>query len=97
MLLAPLLAPLADRRPFERKKRGFNPPLDGWLDGDLAPRQEGLGARLASTTSGQLDAARVDALVAAWRRGDKRLGEQLLQLMLLDESLAQLRALAAQP
>jgi asparagine synthase (glutamine-hydrolysing) len=96
MLLAPLLAPLADRRPFERKKRGFNPPLDGWLDGDLAPRQEGLGARLASTTSGQLDAARVDALVAAWRRGDKRLGEQLLQLMLLDESLAQLRALAAE-
>jgi asparagine synthase (glutamine-hydrolysing) len=96
-LLAPLLAPIEDRQPFERKKRGFNPPLEGWLDGDLAPRQEGLGARLAATSSGQLDAARVDTLVASWRGGDKRLGEQLLQLMLLDESLAQLRALAANP
>jgi asparagine synthase (glutamine-hydrolysing) len=95
-LLAPALAPLADREPFTRKKRGFNPPLAGWLEGDLAPRLDGLGKRLAATTSGHLDAARVDACVAAWRKGGERLAEQILQLVLLDESLSQLAALAAQ-
>ena len=95
-LLAPALAPLADREPFARKKRGFNPPVAGWLEGDLAPRLPGLGARLAALTSGQLAAARVDAYVAAWRNGGDRLGEQVLQLVLLDESLAQLAALAAE-
>jgi asparagine synthase (glutamine-hydrolysing) len=95
-LLAPALAPLADRAPFARKKRGFNPPVAGWLEGDLAPRLPGLGARLAALTSGQLVAARVDAYVAAWRDGGARLGEQVLQLVLLDESLAQLAALAAE-
>ena len=94
-LLAPALAPLADRAPLTRKKRGFNPPVAGWLEGDLAPRLAGLGARLAALTSGQLAAARVDAYVAAWRGGGARLGEQVLQLVLLDESLAQLAALAA--
>ena len=89
-LLAPALAPLADREPFTRKKRGFNPPLAGWLEGDLAPRLPGLGARLAALTGGQLAAARVDAFVAAWRDGDAGLGEQVLQLVILDESLAQL-------
>jgi asparagine synthase (glutamine-hydrolysing) len=95
-LLAPALAPLADRAPFTRKKRGFNPPLAGWLEGDLAPRLEGLGARLNATTAGHLDAARVDGYVAAWRTGGARLAEQILQLVLLDESLSQLAALAAQ-
>jgi asparagine synthase (glutamine-hydrolysing) len=95
LLLAPLLAPLADREPFTRKKRGFNPPVAGWLHGDLAPRLEGLGERLHARTAGQLAAARVDACVAAWRHGGARLGEQMLQLVILDESLAQLAALAA--
>jgi asparagine synthase (glutamine-hydrolysing) len=94
-LLAPALAPLADRAPLTRKKRGFNPPVAGWLEGDLAPRLAGLGARLAALTSGQLAAARVDAYIAAWRGGGARLGEQVLQLVLLDESLAQLAALGA--
>ncbi len=94
-LLAPALAPLADRAPLTRKKRGFNPPVAGWLEGDLAPRLTGLGPRLAALTSGQLAAARVDAFVAAWRGGGARLGEQVLQLVLLDESLAQLAALGA--
>ena len=94
MLLAPALAPLADREPFTRKKRGFNPPLAGWLEGDLAPRLPQLGTRLDALTSGQLSAARVDAFVSAWRNGPKRTSEQLLQLVLLDESLAQLATLA---
>lgn len=96
-LLAPAMAALGDLDPFARKKRGFNPPLAGWLEGDLAPRLPGLGTRLAARTSGQLDAARVDAFVAAWRAGRRGLAEQLLQLVLLDASLAQLAALAAAP
>ena len=95
-LFAPVLAPLADREPFTRKKRGFNPPIAGWLEGDLAPRLPGLGARLAALTSGQLVAARVDAFVTAWRDGAAGLGEQILQLVILDESLSQLATLAAE-
>ncbi|HEX9302608.1 MAG TPA: asparagine synthase-related protein, partial [Casimicrobiaceae bacterium] len=94
-LLAPALAALGDLDPFARKKRGFNPPLAGWLEGDLAPRLERLGARLARVSSGMLDASRVDAFVAAWRNGRAGFAEQVLQLVILDESLAQLAALVA--
>ena len=94
-LLAPALAPLADLDPFARKKRGFNPPLGGWLAGALAPRLPGLGERLAAVTSGQLSHRRIDAFVAAWRSGEAGLAEQLLQLVILDESLNQLVALSA--
>ena len=94
-LLEPALEAIRDQSPFARKKRGFNPPLTGWLEGDLASRLPDLGRRLAALTSGQLDAARIDAFVAAWRGGDSGLAEQVLQLIILDESLAQLTALAA--
>jgi asparagine synthase (glutamine-hydrolysing) len=94
-LLAPAMEAVADLDPFGRKKRGFNPPVAGWLEGDLAPRLPALGARLAAATGGQLAAARVDAFVAAWRAGGSGLGEQVLQLLILDESLAQLAALSA--
>ncbi len=94
-LLAPALAALADLKPFARKKRGFNPPLSGWLEGALAPRLAGLGERLAAVTSGQLSRQRIEAFVAAWRSGEAGLAEQLLQLVVLDESLGQLVALAA--
>ena len=96
-LLAPAMSALGELDPFARKKRGFNPPLDGWLEGDLAPRLPGLGARLARLTSGQLDAGRVDTFARAYRGGRHSLAEQLLQLVILDESLAQLSALAALP
>jgi len=94
LLLAPALAPIADLHPFARKKRGFNPPLDGWLRGDLAPRFDGLGERLSALSAGQLAAPRVDRFVAAWRGGSGDLAEQLLQLLILDESLCQLAELA---
>ena len=42
------------RGSFARKKRGFNPPLSGWLDDDLAPRLPGLGERLAHLSAGML-------------------------------------------
>ena len=94
-LLAPALAPLADRAPFTRKKRGFNPPLAGWLEGDLAPRlavsASGLprARRAISTPRASMPMSRPGAT------GGARLAEQILQLVLLDESLAQLAALAA--
>jgi asparagine synthase (glutamine-hydrolysing) len=96
-LLASAMTALAEPDLFSRKKRGFNPPIAGWLDGDLAPRQEGLGRRLAEVTGGQLAAARVDAFVATWREGCRGLAEQVLQLVILDESLTQLAALARKP
>ncbi len=92
--LAPALAPIADLDPFARKKRGFNPPIDGWLQGDLGPRLDGLGGRLSALSAGQLVAPRVDRFVAAWRDGASNLAEQLLQLVILDESLRQLAELA---
>ena len=95
-ILAPAMAALRDLDPLTRKKRGFNPPLTGWLQGDLAERMPDLGERLATRTSGQLIAERTDAFVAAWRRSRPGAAEQVLQLVLLDESLAQLAALAAQ-
>jgi asparagine synthase (glutamine-hydrolysing) len=94
LFLAPALAPIVDLDPFARKKRGFNPPLDGWLRGDLAPRLDGLGERLSALCAGQLNAARVDRFVAAWRGGSGNLAEQLLQLLILDESLRQLAELS---
>jgi asparagine synthase (glutamine-hydrolysing) len=93
-LLASAMAALGDLDPFGRKKRGFNPPLDGWLEGDLAPRLPGIGARLANASRGMLSASSVDAFMDAWRNGQKRYAEQVLQLVLLDASLNQLEALA---
>ncbi len=85
--LAPALAPL---RVIERGKHGFNPPLRPWLDEpETAARLPLLGAALAARTGGQLDAARVDALVRRDAR-DGRLAEQVLSLVVLEASLRQL-------
>lgn len=82
---------------FERKKRGFNPPLRHWLQIDLADRFPGLGKRLMETTHGQLDARAVDAMCVEYRAGSHYLAEQVLQLLILDESLCQLAAACAYP
>jgi asparagine synthase (glutamine-hydrolysing) len=78
---------------FQRKKRGFNPPLSGWLKTSLAERFSGLGSRLNRLTDGLLDATAVDAFAKAYRGGKEALAEQMLQLLILDESLTQLDAL----
>ena len=78
---------------FGRKKRGFNPPVRSWLVGDLQPRFNGLGARLRDFTSGQISGTAVDQYCSRYRAVDDAPDEQLLQLIVLDESLAQLRAL----
>jgi len=94
LLLERLIPELKPLDLFGRKKRGFNPPLRDWLARDLAGRFEGLGARLADATSRQVDAAADDRFCASYLHASDQPGEQLLQLLILDESLAQLRALA---
>ena len=91
--LSGALAPSVDRGIFSRKKRGFNPPIEKWLAVDLAPRLPGLGTRLSNLTLGQLEGPRVAAFVREWSRDSKRLSEQLLLLLFLDESLRQLAAI----
>ena len=77
---------------LSRKKRGFNPPLARWLREELAPRFDGLGERLQSLTSSQLRREPVDAFVERYVAGAEALAEQVLQLVMLDESLRQLAA-----
>ena len=89
--LAPDLERLAV---FARKKRGFNPPLRDWLAGDLGDRLASAGGSLAARTGGQLDRSRVDAMIAAYSR-TPALAEQVLSLIVLDESLRQLAAEAS--
>ena len=90
LLLQPACAELDDLDLFRRKKKGFNPPLTGWLREDLVGRFDGLGERLSHVTGEQLSIAAVDRLAQSYRAGDEALAEQVLQLMILDESLAQL-------
>jgi asparagine synthase (glutamine-hydrolysing) len=95
MLLAPALSPIGDLDVFSRKKRGFNPPIEALLKKDFAQRLEGLGERLAALTDGQISGTSANLLVTAWRTAGSKLGEQVLQLLILDESLRQLATLAA--
>jgi asparagine synthase (glutamine-hydrolysing) len=94
-LLEPAVGAVRDLDVFGRKKRGFNPPLRPWLQGALAPRFAGLGERLAGLSGHLLEGPRVDRMVARYRAGDDALGEGMLQLLILDESLRQLHALGS--
>lgn len=78
---------------FSRKKMGFNPPVAGLLQ-SLQGRFAGLPERLEKLTKGQLSATALQEALNQWR-SDRSYGEQLLQLLILDESLGQLQALAA--
>jgi len=76
---------------FEQKKRGFTPPLAGWLRGELRARLDGIGARLQTATAGQIAGARAEHLVQTFLGGRDALAEQVLQLLILDISLRQLQ------
>ncbi len=94
LFLANLAPTLVELGAFARKKRGFNPPLDGWLRDDLRERVEGLARSIEAVTGGQVEAARAQAMVDAYASASS-LAEQVLSLVILDESLRQLAALAA--
>ncbi|MFO1311956.1 MAG: asparagine synthase (glutamine-hydrolyzing) [Burkholderiales bacterium] len=88
------LAPELERLgTFARKKRGFNPPLSGWLRGDLAPRLAACADSLDGLTSGQIDARRVAFMMRAYANVPA-LAEHVLSLAILEESLRQLGSLA---
>ena len=72
------------------KKRGFSPPLNRWLREDLFARLPDLGKRLAAATHGQLEAQRVETLVAAYIGGFDKLAEPVYQLLVLDVALRSL-------
>lgn len=91
-LFAAITERLASLDLFNIKKRGFNPPLTPWLKEDLQQRFAGLGERLQTNTQGQINAARVERLVAEYQ-SRPALAEQILQLLILDASLSQLKAL----
>jgi asparagine synthase (glutamine-hydrolysing) len=92
-LFASVTERLASLDLFNLKKRGFNPPLQPWLKEDLKQHFVGLGERLQAHTQGQINAARVERLVAEYQ-SRPALAEQVLQLIILDASLLQLEAMA---
>ncbi|MGH8703242.1 MAG: asparagine synthase (glutamine-hydrolyzing) [Burkholderiales bacterium] len=96
-MLAPALGAVSDLDLFNRKKRGFNPPLRPWLHGALSPRFDGLGERLAVTTGQLLSGPAVASMADRYRAGDEPLAEGVLQLLILDESLLQLDELRNDP
>lgn len=91
--LAPLCRVCDELDLFNAPKRGFNPPIGDWLASSLRPRLAGLGAQLERLTAGQLKAARCEALIGRFLNGRRQDAEQVLQLLLLATSLAQLRAI----
>lgn len=92
-LFAEVTQRLASLKLFEIKKRGFNPPLQPWLQVDLKHRFAGLGQSLEILTHGQIHAGRVEQLITEYQQRPA-LAEQVLQLIILETSLSQLHALA---
>ncbi|MEQ6343065.1 MAG: asparagine synthase (glutamine-hydrolyzing) [Gammaproteobacteria bacterium] len=93
LLLKPACAPCDALGLFDQKKRGFNPPLGRWLKKDLAQRCSGLGERLSLLTEGQLAQGAINNAVDYYQQGANHMAEQVLQLLILDESLRQLDVL----
>jgi len=78
---------------LQRKKRGFNPPLDDWIKNDLIDRAHDMGQRLNRNTDQQLSVRSCDSLIKHYLSGSDFLSEQIIQLIILDESLHQLRSI----
>ncbi len=76
-------------------KRGFNPPLVAWLTRDLAPQLAQLCATLPERSNGVINVAGVKQFSALFTAAPARLAENMLQLLMLDESLRQLADLDA--
>jgi asparagine synthase (glutamine-hydrolysing) len=91
LALQPLCRPCEELDLFRRPKRGFNPPLERWLTNDLASRLDAAGDGLEAHSGGQIGARQVRSLVERHRGGERRLAERVLQLVILAESLGQLK------
>ena len=75
---------------FDAAKRGFNPPTARWLRHELRERLVGVGGRLAQATQNQIDGMRAQQFIESFISGNDARAEQVLQLLILDTSLAQL-------
>jgi len=91
-IFSQLLESLGELNPLKQKKRGFNPPLTHWLRHDLNHRFKGLGERLSLLSDGLLDQEAIDTLITHYKVGEESLAEQVLQLLVLDSSLSQLKS-----
>jgi len=90
-IFAPVCEGLGDNNPLKHKKKGFNPPLNHWLRDNLKERFDGLGERLNQITNGQLLSLPVNEMWQCYQQGENRFAEQVLQLLILDSSLRQLK------
>jgi asparagine synthase (glutamine-hydrolysing) len=72
---------------FEIKKRGFNPPLSHWLLNCWKDRYEGLGDRLHNSSNGIINPDGVERIITQYQAGQNKLAEQVLQLLILDQTL----------
>ncbi len=78
---------------FSAKKKGFNPPLNTWLQTDLADRLDDMPQRLETLTDGQIRGTPAKQLLGFYRKGNTRYAEQVHQLLFLEISLSQLHHL----
>ena len=89
-LLRAAMPTLASLNLFGAKKKGFNPPLESWLQNDLADRLDDMPRQLESLSESQISADATGELLRLYRKGNARYAEQVLQLLFLQISLAQL-------
>jgi asparagine synthase (glutamine-hydrolysing) len=75
---------------FKIKKRGFNPPLSHWLLNCWKERYQGLGDRLHTSSNGIMNSAGINHIITQYLGGQNKLAEQVLQLLILDETLQEL-------
>jgi asparagine synthase (glutamine-hydrolysing) len=78
---------------FEAKKKGFNPPLNTWLESDLVSRLDPMPKLLQELSQGQIVTTASAELLSLYRTGRRHHAEQLLQLLFLQISLSQLNEL----
>jgi asparagine synthase (glutamine-hydrolysing) len=96
-ILSAAMPQLADLNLFEQKKKGFNPSLSNWLQRDLADRLDPMPMALEKLTDGQIVSRAPAELLRLYRLGNDQYAEQLLQLLFLQISLAQLDVLRNRP
>jgi asparagine synthase (glutamine-hydrolysing) len=92
-LLAKAMPQLGSLDLFAQKKKGFNPPLNDWLQRDLRERLDAMPETLAAVSEGHVAATAPAELLRLYRLGNTQYAEQLLQLLFLQISMSQLDAL----
>lgn len=82
---------------FSQKKKGFNPPLNAWLEQDFFKKNiANLVENLQQTLPEFFDIKNLQEFLNFYyqqNKGYQSLAEQVLQLFILDESLLQLKSL----